>query len=42
MDDVEERRQTIHVEQLARERAREVEAESVDVHLDAPSTAGCP
>ena len=32
----------IDVEQLARERAGEVEPEAVDVHLVAPSSAGCP
>ena len=42
LDEVEERRQPIDVVQLARERRRQVEAEAVDVHLDAPSSAGCP
>ena len=42
VDDVEERRQPVDLVQLARERAGEVEAEAVDVHLDAPSSAGCP
>ena len=42
MDDVEERAQPVDLVQLAGERAGEVEAEAVDVHLRAPSTAGCP
>ena len=36
MDHVEERRQPVDVEELARERRREVEAEAVDVALDHP------
>ena len=36
MDDVEERRQAVDVVELARQRAREVEAEAVDVALDHP------
>ena len=36
MDDVEEARQPIDVEQLARERAGEVEPEAIDVHLVHP------
>ena len=36
MDDVEERAEAIHLEQLASERARQVEPEAVDVHLDHP------
>ena len=36
VDDVEERAQPVDVVQLARERAGEVEAEAVDVHLEHP------
>jgi hypothetical protein len=36
VDDVEERAEPIDFVQLARERARQVEAEPVDVHLEHP------
>ncbi len=36
LDEIEERREPIHLVQLARERRREIEAESVDVHLADP------
>ena len=36
MDDVEEGAESIDLVQLARERARQVEAEAVDVHLEHP------
>ena len=42
VDDVEERAEPVDVVQLARQRRREVEAEAVDVHLGAPSSAGSP
>ena len=42
VDDVEEGAQPIHVVQFARQRAGQIEAEAVDVHLRAPSSAGCP
>ena len=42
VDDVEERAELVDLVQLAGERAGQVEAEAVDVHLRAPSTAGCP
>ena len=42
VDDVEERAQLVDLVQLAGQRAGQVEAEPVDVHLRAPSSAGCP
>ena len=36
MDDVEERAQLVDLVQLAGQRAREIEAEPVDVHLEHP------
>ena len=36
MDDVEERAESIDFVQLARQRARQVEAEAVDVHVEHP------
>ena len=42
MDDVEERAQLVDFVQLAGERAGQIEAEAVDVHVRSPSTAGCP
>ena len=42
VDDVEEGAQAVDLVQLARQGGGEVEAEAVDVHLRAPSSAGCP
>ena len=36
MDDVEERAQLVHLVQLARQRAGQIEAEAVDVHFQHP------
>ena len=42
MDDVEERAESIDLVQLARKRARKVEPEAVDMHVEDPVRAGCP
>ena len=42
VNDVEEGAQPVHFVELARECRCEVEAEAIDVHLDAPSSAGYP
>src|SRR5215470_2112260 len=36
LDEVEERRQAVHVVELTSERRRQIETESIDVHLDDP------
>ena len=42
VDDVEKRAQLVDFVQLAGQRAGQIEAEAVDVHVRAPSSAGCP
>ena len=42
MDDVEERAEPIDFPQFARERAGEIEAKTIDVHLRAPNAAANP
>ena len=42
LDEVEERRQPVDVVQFAGQRGGQIEAEAVDVHLDAPSSAASP